>query len=168
MHRIYNGTGWICCQHSVVQLAPMRILLLARIKYFKRLTRYVCILGFYFSTENKQMFLFELWLKFNKYFKMVLPLNAVVLTSPTVSFIHSPKTISVYQHICLLICSPCSCTIRFCRKTAQKKEKKIIFKADYFSYLVRGAAAQTLQTTQRRAILLLLATPTYRVGWSAA
>lgn len=164
MHRICNGAGWICCQHSVVQFAPMRILLLARIKYFKRLTRYVCILGFYFSTENKQMFLFELWLKFNKYFKMVLPLNAVVLTSPTVSFIHSPKTISVYQHICLLICSPCSCTIRFCRKTAQKKEKKIIFKADYFSYLVRGAAAQTLQTTQRRAILLLLATPTYRVG----
>lgn len=109
-HNIHTGAGMILCQHSIFQLHSI-MPVLVRMQYLKTITRYICILVLHFSTENKQMFLSELKLKFNKYFKMLLHLWQ---PCPAASSIHSHKTIFAYQQICLLICSLCSCTIRFC------------------------------------------------------
>jgi len=52
-------------------------------------------------------------------------------------------------------------------KNSPEKEKKMIFKTDYFSYLVPRAAAQTPQCPHNRATSLLVAAPAHRLGWAA-
>lgn len=130
MLKIYNGAGLILRQYSMVQLSPVKIPVLVRLKYFKRWMSHTCILRFYFSTESKQMFLLELRLKFNKYFKVVFHLKQQSCPPPQLhSFIPIPTKPFLYTST--FVCWSVQCAA-VQLDSAEKQPKKRRKKKKYF------------------------------------
>lgn len=117
MHNICSGAGMILCQHSVMPA-------LVGMQYLKTITRYICILVLYFSSENKQMFLWELTLKFNKYFKMLLHLRQ----SCPALLLHSFIPIKPFLYTSRFVCWSVRCAaVQLHSAEKQLKKEKRLF-----------------------------------------
>lgn len=97
---------------------------LVGMQYLKTITRYICILVLYFSSENKQMFLWELTLKFNKYFKMLLHLRQ----SCPALLLHSFIPIKPFLYTSRFVCWSVRCAaVQLHSAEKQLKKEKRLF-----------------------------------------